>query len=173
MHRWTASHGKNKRISLLTSPLHIVSSSEGIEVSSAMRHVCAAPGAGVAVSPVKMEEADEPTNGRARRAATKVATYAEVDSDQDVGMESDSVIEISAWPTPGKLAKPGKDHGAESGEEVDLDLDLDGDGDGNDDQCTACRLEDGTLLCCDGCPRAYHLDCLPRSMQVRNGEMDS
>jgi hypothetical protein len=169
------SHGKNKRISLFTSPLPIVSTSEGNEVSSAMRHACAAPGAGVAESPVKMEEADEPANGRARRAVAKAAAYAEVDSDQDVGTDSDSAFEISARPAPGKRAKPGKGHGVESGEEVDLDVELDGDGDGdgNDDQCTACLLEDGTLLCCDGCPRAYHLDCLPRSMQVRKGEMAS
>lgn len=32
-------------------------------------------------------------------------------------------------------------------------------GDGNGDECRLCGM-DGTLLCCDGCPSAYHARCI-------------
>lgn len=32
-------------------------------------------------------------------------------------------------------------------------------GDGNSDECRLCGM-DGTLLCCDGCPSAYHARCI-------------
>lgn len=32
-------------------------------------------------------------------------------------------------------------------------------GDGNGDECRICGM-DGTLLCCDGCPSAYHTRCI-------------
>jgi hypothetical protein len=40
----------------------------------------------------------------------------------------------------------------DSGGDVDND-------DGNGDECRLCGM-DGTLLCCDGCPSAYHLRCI-------------
>lgn len=33
------------------------------------------------------------------------------------------------------------------------------DGDSNNDECRLCGM-DGTLLCCDGCPSAYHSRCI-------------
>lgn len=35
----------------------------------------------------------------------------------------------------------------------------DADADGNGDECRLCGM-DGTLLCCDGCPSAYHSRCI-------------
>ena len=32
-------------------------------------------------------------------------------------------------------------------------------GDGNTDMCVLCGLG-GSLLCCDGCPAAYHMRCI-------------
>ncbi|GMJ10824.1 DDT-PHD PROTEIN2 [Hibiscus trionum] len=37
--------------------------------------------------------------------------------------------------------------------------DVDTDVDGNSDECCLCGM-DGTLLCCDGCPSAYHSRCI-------------
>lgn len=34
--------------------------------------------------------------------------------------------------------------------------------DENDDLCSICR-DAGDLLCCDGCPRAFHIECIPLS----------
>lgn len=31
--------------------------------------------------------------------------------------------------------------------------------DGNSDECRLCKM-DGNLICCDGCPEAYHLKCV-------------
>ncbi|XWS71521.1 hypothetical protein CRYUN_Cryun03dG0145000 [Craigia yunnanensis] len=42
---------------------------------------------------------------------------------------------------------------AEGNDSVDADVD------GNSDECRLCGM-DGTLLCCDGCPSAYHLRCI-------------
>ncbi|XP_022752616.1 DDT domain-containing protein PTM-like isoform X2 [Durio zibethinus] len=36
---------------------------------------------------------------------------------------------------------------------------VDADVDGNNDECRLCGM-DGTLLCCDGCPSAYHSRCI-------------
>lgn len=36
---------------------------------------------------------------------------------------------------------------------------VDTDADGNSDECRLCGM-DGTLLCCDGCPSAYHSRCI-------------
>lgn len=36
---------------------------------------------------------------------------------------------------------------------------IDADVDGNSDECRLCGM-DGTLLCCDGCPSAYHSRCI-------------
>ena len=36
---------------------------------------------------------------------------------------------------------------------------VDADVDGNNDECHLCGM-DGTLLCCDGCPSAYHSRCI-------------
>ncbi|KAM9845046.1 autoimmune regulator [Aulostomus maculatus] len=39
----------------------------------------------------------------------------------------------------------------------------------NEDECTACR-DGGELICCDGCPRAFHLACLnPPLMSIPSG----
>jgi len=31
--------------------------------------------------------------------------------------------------------------------------------DGNEDQCAICH-GDGGLVCCDSCPKAYHMQCI-------------
>lgn len=41
----------------------------------------------------------------------------------------------------------------------DIESTEDGDVDGNGDECRLCGM-DGTLLCCDGCPSAYHSRCI-------------
>lgn len=47
--------------------------------------------------------------------------------------------------------------------------DVDHDDDGNGDECRLCGM-DGTLLCCDGCPSAYHLRCIGVSkMSIPDG----
>ncbi|GCC23603.1 hypothetical protein chiPu_0002001 [Chiloscyllium punctatum] len=39
----------------------------------------------------------------------------------------------------------------------------------NDDECAVCR-DGGELICCDGCPRAFHLGCLvPPLTEIPNG----
>ncbi|KAF5931088.1 hypothetical protein HYC85_031961 [Camellia sinensis] len=43
------------------------------------------------------------------------------------------------------------------GTEMDVDADIVHDG--NSDECRLCGM-DGTLLCCDGCPSAYHSRCI-------------
>ncbi|PSR86517.1 DDT domain-containing protein [Actinidia chinensis var. chinensis] len=45
----------------------------------------------------------------------------------------------------------------EKGNEMDADADIAHDG--NSDECRLCGM-DGTLLCCDGCPSAYHSRCI-------------
>ncbi|PSR89894.1 DDT domain-containing protein [Actinidia chinensis var. chinensis] len=45
----------------------------------------------------------------------------------------------------------------EKGNEMDVDADTAHDG--NSDECRLCGM-DGTLLCCDGCPSAYHSRCI-------------
>ncbi|KAL7173835.1 hypothetical protein ACSBR2_033155 [Camellia fascicularis] len=42
---------------------------------------------------------------------------------------------------------------------TDMDVDADIVHDGNSDECRLCGM-DGTLLCCDGCPSAYHSRCI-------------
>lgn len=41
----------------------------------------------------------------------------------------------------------------------DTNVDADAVNDGNSDECRLCGM-DGTLLCCDGCPSAYHSRCI-------------
>ncbi|CAJ1979192.1 unnamed protein product [Sphenostylis stenocarpa] len=41
----------------------------------------------------------------------------------------------------------------------DTESNVDGDVDRNGDECRLCGM-DGTLLCCDGCPSAYHSRCI-------------
>eukprot|EP00963_Diacronema_lutheri_P007491 scaffold649_cov347-Pavlova_lutheri.AAC.130 len=36
--------------------------------------------------------------------------------------------------------------------------------DGNDDHCSSC-LKDGELVCCDGCPSSWHLECLEKGKE--------
>lgn len=44
-----------------------------------------------------------------------------------------------------------------------------GDGDGNTDICVLC-LGGGSLLCCDGCPAAFHMRCIGQAGALPEGE---
>lgn len=50
--------------------------------------------------------------------------------------------------------------------ESDIGITLPSPGRGNDDNCAVCKRT-GRLLCCDGCPRAYHHRCLNPPMNAK------
>ncbi|KAK9815815.1 hypothetical protein WJX72_010117 [[Myrmecia] bisecta] len=63
-----------------------------------------------------------------------------------------------------RRAEAGSDQEAADAAEVGED------GDGNTDNCVLCGLG-GSLLCCDGCPAAYHMRCIGESAKsIPDGE---
>jgi hypothetical protein len=114
-----------------------------------------APGAGVAASPMSAAGELGSAHDRVQRAArAHTIQYVELDSDYENSKEA------------GVESEGERGGNQRKAKEVDVDLDVNVEEDGNEDSCRECRLDHGTMLCCDGCPGAYHLDCLPKSMQV-------
>ncbi|KAK6936155.1 DDT domain [Dillenia turbinata] len=89
-----------------------------------------------------------PENGprRVHPRYSKTSACKELEAMQIVAESSDTKICSSSKPVSARGSELAAD-----GADVDLDA--------NGDECRLCGM-DGTLLCCDGCPSAYHSRCI-------------
>ncbi|GAA6086361.1 autoimmune regulator [Tachysurus ichikawai] len=72
-----------------------------------------------------------------------------------VGGEFYSSSTLEEGTASGHMAQLGQTHSYQQGETRVRLMDVEH----NDDECAVCK-DGGELICCDGCPRAFHLTCL-------------